>query len=111
MQALRIFVFTKSATIPAKPLYAPFDADRYAAPELASANAWRFGFDPDRQGGSVARFAALDVLGLRQPTVAACYGRLYSASDGLPESSRNRIGRISSDQRGFRRSNRIGSYR
>jgi RimJ/RimL family protein N-acetyltransferase len=39
----------------------------------------------------VARFAALDVLGLRQPTVAACDGRFYSASDGLPESSRNRV--------------------
>jgi len=35
-------------------LYAPFDADHYAAPDLASANPWRFGFDPDRQGGSVA---------------------------------------------------------
>jgi len=39
----------------------------------------------------VARFAALDDLGLRQPTVAASDGRFYSANDGLPESSRNRI--------------------
>jgi hypothetical protein len=91
--------------------YAPFDADRYAAPDLAAANAWRFGFDPDRQGGNVARLAALDDLGVRQPTVAASDGRFDSASDGLPESGRNRVGRIPSDQRGFRRPNRIGSYR
>ena len=44
----------------------------------------------------MARFAALDGLGLRQPTVAASHGRLYSKSDGLPESSRHRVGRIPS---------------
>jgi len=54
----------RSATIPAWALYASFDADRYAAADLASADAWGFGFDPDRQGGSVGRFAALDGLGL-----------------------------------------------
>jgi len=54
----------------------------------------------------VARFAALDELGIRQPTVAASDGRFHSASDGLPESSRNRIGRFPSDQRRFRRPSR-----
>jgi RimJ/RimL family protein N-acetyltransferase len=49
----------------------------------------------------MARFATLDGLGLRRSTVAAIDGRLYSTNDGLPESSRNRIGRIPQDQRGF----------
>lgn len=57
----------------------------------------------------MARFAAVDDLGLREPTVAASDGKLYPASDGLPESSRNRVGRIPSNQRGFRRPSRIGS--
>jgi hypothetical protein len=34
--------------------YAPFDADRHAAPGLASANSWRFGFYSDGQGRCVA---------------------------------------------------------
>src|SRR5262249_12823488 len=101
----------QSSTIPALPLYAPFDADHYAAPDFASTNTWRFGFDPDRQGGSVDRLAALDDLGFRQPTLAASDGRFDSARDGLPESSRNSVGGIPSDQRGFRRPNRIGCYR
>lgn len=109
VQAVPFFVFSRPLQFQ-RSRSMRFDADRYAAPDLASANAWRFGFDPDRQGGSVARFAALDDLGLRQPTVAASDGRFYSANDGLPESSRNRIGRIPSDQRGFRCPNRIGSY-
>ena len=45
--------------------YAPFDADRYAATGLASSDSWRFGFYPDGQGGRVARFAAMDGLGIR----------------------------------------------
>jgi hypothetical protein len=38
--------------------------------------------------------AALDGLGVRQSTVAASDGRLYSTYDRLPESSGNRSGRI-----------------
>ena len=101
MQAVPFFVFTSPLQFQRSRSYAPFDADRYAAPYLASADAERFGFDPDRQGGSVVRFAALDDLGLREPTVAASDGRFYSANDRLPESRRNRTGRIPSDQRGI----------
>jgi RimJ/RimL family protein N-acetyltransferase len=54
----------------------------------------------------VARFAALDGLGVRRPTVAASDGELDSTNDGLSESGRNRIGRIPPDQQGFRRPNR-----
>ena len=40
------------------------------------------------------RLAALDGLGVRQPTIAASNGRLDSKSDGLPASNGNRVGRI-----------------
>ncbi|MBV9778618.1 MAG: DUF433 domain-containing protein [Acidobacteriaceae bacterium] len=59
------------------PSYASLDAHPNAPPRPASANSRRFGRDPGRQGRCVARFAALDGLGLREPTVATSDGRLY----------------------------------